>query len=65
MAIVQSFRCSNGAEINVYDDDYAEISDEEMKHRQSEVQECAKKIIINAEVRRISEAESEPNDGSL
>ena len=65
MAIVQSFRCSNGAEISVYDDDYAEISDEEIQRRQREVQECAKKIIINAEVHRISEAESEPDDGSL
>ena len=65
MAIVQSFKCSNGAEISVYDDDYAEISDEEIQRRQREVQECAKKIIINAEVRRISEAESEPDNGSL
>ena len=65
MAIVQSFKCSNGAEISVYDDDYAEISDEEIQRRQREVQECAKKIIINAEVRRISEAESGPDNGSL
>lgn len=65
MAIVQSFKCSNGAEISVYDDDYAEISDEEIQRRQREVQECASKIIVNAEIRRIRKTESEPYDGSL
>lgn len=58
MAIVQSFKCSNGAEICVHDDAYAEISEEEMQRRQRELLECAKKIIIDAEIRRIREAES-------
>ena len=64
MAIVQSFKCSNGAEIFVHDDAYAEISEEEMQRRQREMLECAKKIIIDAEIRRIRKAESagEPSD---
>ena len=64
MAIVQSFKCSNGAEVRVHDDAYAEISEEEMQRRQHEILECAKKIIIDAEIRRIRESESagEPSD---
>lgn len=58
MAIVQNFKCSNGAEIIVCDDAYAEISDEEMQRRQREMLECAKKIMINSEIRRIREAET-------
>ena len=65
MAVVQSFKCSNGAEIRVHDDAYAEISEEEMQRRQRELLECAKKIIINAEIRRIREAESKADDVSL
>ncbi|MCH5194313.1 MAG: hypothetical protein J1F11_10150 [Oscillospiraceae bacterium] len=59
MAIVQSFKCSNGAEICVHDDAYAEISDEEMERRKHEIIECAKKIIINAEIRKIRKKELE------
>ena len=58
MAIVQNFKCSNGAEIYIHDDAYAGISEEEMQRRQRELLECAKKIMINEEIRRIREAES-------
>ena len=58
MAIVQSFKCSNGAEVTVHDDAYSEISDEEMQRRQREIIECARKIIVSAEIRRIRGAES-------
>ena len=59
MAIVQSFKCSNGAEIRVHDDAFAEISEEEMERREHEIMECARKIIVNAEIRKIRKEESE------
>ena len=58
MAIVQSFKCSNGAEVYIHDDAFSGISEEEMQRRQREILECAKKIIIDAEIRRIREDES-------
>ena len=59
MAIVQIFKCSNGAEIRVHDDAFAEISEEEMERREHEIMECARKIIVNAEIRKIRKEESE------
>ena len=58
MAMIKSFKCSNGAEIFVHDDAYAGISEEEMLRRHNEILEFAKKIVIDSEIRRVREAGS-------
>lgn len=57
MAVVMEMKASNGATVRIHDDAYAGISPEEMRHRQREVIETAKRIAINAEIRRIREAQ--------
>ena len=62
MAVVMEMKASNGATVRIHDDAYAGISPEEMRRRQNEVFETAKRIVINAEIRRIREAkEAEQN----
>ena len=56
MAVVMEMEASNGATVRIHDDAYAGISPEEMRRRQREVIETAKRIAINAEIRRIREA---------
>lgn len=57
MAVVMEMKASNGATVRIHDDAYAGISPEEMRRRQREVIETAKRIAINAEIRRIREAQ--------
>lgn len=57
MAVVMEMKASNGATVRIHDDAYAGISPEEMRRRQREVIETAKRITINAEIRRIREAQ--------
>lgn len=56
MAVVMEMKASNGATVRIHDDAYTGISPEEMRRRQREVIETAKRIAINAEIRRIREA---------
>ena len=56
MAVVLEMKASNGATVRIHDDAYAGISPEEMRKRQQALIECAKKITINAELRRLREA---------
>lgn len=62
MAVVMEMKASNGATVRIHDDAYIGVSPEEMRRRQREVIETAKRIAINAEIRRIREAkESKQN----
>ncbi|MDE6764107.1 MAG: hypothetical protein K2J73_10585 [Oscillospiraceae bacterium] len=56
MAVVLEMKASNGATVRIHDDAYAGISPEEMRKRQQALIECAKRITINAELRRLREA---------
>lgn len=58
MGIVRTIKCSNGATVRIHDDAYAGIPDDEILRRQQELLGCAKKIIMNAEMRRIREMQS-------
>lgn len=53
MAVVMDFYTEAGARITVLDDAYAGVSDEEMAERWRRVEECAREIAINTEIRRI------------
>lgn len=60
MAVVMEYTAKNGAQIVVLDDAYAGVSDEEMAERWRRVEECARQIAINTEIRRIkSEREAQ------
>lgn len=54
MAVVCTVICPDGAVVNIHDDEYAGLDPEEMSRRQREIAELAEKILINAEVRKIS-----------
>lgn len=56
MAVVLEMKASNGATVRIHDDAYAGVSPEEMRKRQQAVIETAKRITINAELRRLREA---------
>lgn len=56
MAVVLEIKASNGATVRIHDDAYAGVSPEEMRKRQQAVIETAKRITINAELRRLREA---------
>lgn len=57
MAVVMEMKASNGATVRIHDDAYVGVSPEEMRKRQQAVIECAKRITINAELRRLREAQ--------
>lgn len=57
MAVVLEMKASNGATVRIHDDAYAGVSPEEMRKRQQAVIETAKRITINAELRRLREAQ--------
>lgn len=62
ISAVTEMKASNGAAVRVHDDAYAGVSPEEMRGRQRAAIECAKKITINAELRRLRKArEAEQN----
>lgn len=52
MAVVRTIICSNGVTVNINDDLYSGITEEEMNRRICEITELAKKIFISAEVRK-------------
>ena len=54
MAIVRTIICSNGVTVHVHDDFYSGIAEDEMNRRICEIKELAKKIFVNAEVRKIN-----------
>ena len=54
MAVVRTIICSNGVTIHVHDDFYSGIAEDEMNRRICEIKELAKKIFVNAEVRKIN-----------
>ncbi|MCM1024680.1 MAG: hypothetical protein NC395_11590 [Prevotella sp.] len=56
MAVVTEMKASNGATVRIHDDAYTGVSREEMRKRQQAVIECAKRITVNAELRRLREA---------
>lgn len=58
MAVVKTVNCSNGVVVNIHDDLYAGITEEEMNRRIREIKEFAEKIVIDAEVRKTTENES-------
>ena len=55
MAIVKTVRTSNGAIVQFDDSAYAGISEEELKRRIEHMESVARRIVINAELRRIQE----------
>lgn len=57
MAVVLEMKASNGATVRIHDDAYVGVSPEEMRKRQQAVIETAKRITINAELRRLREAQ--------
>ncbi|MEZ3454302.1 MAG: hypothetical protein K1W17_08025 [Oscillospiraceae bacterium] len=57
MAVVLEMKASNGATVRIHDDAYAGVSPEEMRRRQQRIIECAKRISINAELRRMHEVQ--------
>lgn len=57
MAVVLEMKASNGATVRIHDDAYVGVSPEEMRKRQQAVIETAKRITINAELRRMREAQ--------
>lgn len=57
MAVVLEMKASNGATVRIHDDAYVGVSPEEMRKRQQAVIETAKRITINAEIRRLREAQ--------
>lgn len=57
MAVVIEMKASNGATVRIHDDAYIGVSREEMRKRQQAVIETAKRITINAELRRLREAQ--------
>ena len=54
MAVVRTINCSNGVTVHVHDDFYSGITEDEMNRRICEIKELAKKILVNAEVRKIN-----------
>lgn len=55
MAIVQTYKCSNGATVHICDDAYAGISKEEMRRRQQHFIKTAKELFIKNEIRRLQQ----------
>lgn len=60
MAVVRTIICSNGVTVHIHDDFYSGITEEEMNRRICEIKELAKKILVNAEVRKINAEKSLP-----
>ena len=54
MAVVRTIICSNGVTVHVHDDFYSGIAEDEMNRLIWEIKELAKKILVNAEVRKIN-----------
>lgn len=59
MAVVMEFTASTGAQITVLDDAYAGVSEEEMARRWQRVEEVARRIAINTELRRLKQEKEE------
>lgn len=53
MAVVMEYIAKTGAHITVKDDAYAGISEEEMARRWQRVEEVARQIAVNNELRRL------------
>lgn len=58
MAVVCTIVCSDGVLVNIHDDEYAGLSEEEINRRQRETAELAEKLLIDAELRKISSDEA-------
>ena len=63
MAIVQTYKCSNGATVHIYDDAYAGVPVEEIRRRQQEIIKTAKELFIKNEIRRIQEEQAKMDCG--
>lgn len=55
MAIVQTYKCSNGATVHIHDDAYVGVPVEEIRRRQQEFINTAKELFIKNEIRRIQQ----------
>lgn len=62
MAVVMEYIAKTGAHITVMDDAYAGISEEEMAHRWQRVEEVARQIAVNNEIRRLQREAREQAD---
>ena len=62
MAVVMEYVAKTGAHITVLDDAYAGVSEEEMARRWQRVEEVARQIAINTELRRLKR-EAEEKSG--
>ena len=63
MALVREFKASNGAHIQIYDDCYAGISEEELQRRYRQIYETILRIDRNIQLREMKakeEAERAP-----
>lgn len=60
MAVVRTIICGNGVTVNIHDDFYSGITEEEMNRRISEIKELARQIFLNAEVQEINGGENLP-----
>ena len=60
MAVVRTIICSNGVTVHIHDDFYSGITEDEMNRRICEIKELAKKILVNAEVRKINSDKNLP-----
>lgn len=61
MAVVMEYVAKTGAHITVLDDAYAGISEEEMARRWQRVEEVARQIAVNNELRRLKREAGEQN----
>lgn len=61
MAVVKTITCGNGVTVRIHDDFYSEITEDEMNRRICEITELAKKILTDAEVRKINGNETSQN----
>lgn len=52
MAVVRTIICSSGVTVNICDDLYSGLTEEEINRRICEIKELAEKILTNAEVRK-------------
>lgn len=58
MAVVCTIVCPDGVLVNIHDDEYAGLSEEEISCRQRETAQLAEKILIDAELRKIGSDEA-------
>ena len=62
MAVVMDYYTKAGAHITVLDDAYAGVSEEEMARRWKNVEETARQIAINNEIRRLKREAEEKSE---